>query len=379
MHGAGLANGSLFERAVAIRDAAWGRTATYSRKVFIPLTNLCRDECGYCVFARPPEEDGAGYLTPDEVLAIARRGEAAGCKEALFSLGERPEKRFPQARKALRRLGYETTIEYLVDMCRLVRDETGLLPHANPGRMTREELTMLRPVTASMGMMLESVSDRLHARGGAHFRCPDKVPAVRLETLRAAGRLNIPFTTGILIGIGETREERVASLEAIVEIQNEYGHIQEVIIQNFLPKPGTPMAHGRAPSLADMLETIALARVILPEDVGLQAPPNLTPGRYGRFLDAGINDWGGVSPITRDHINPEAAWPKIEELAEETRRHGMELKERLTLYPKFTAEPERWLAPEIREKCLSLAYEMPGYGLGSESGMRHGEKRSGRC
>ncbi|MEK8023922.1 MAG: 7,8-didemethyl-8-hydroxy-5-deazariboflavin synthase CofG [Candidatus Hydrogenedentota bacterium] len=346
---------TLMSRSAARRDAAWGRMVTYSRKVFIPLTNLCLDKCGYCVFARPPEEEAARYMTPEEVLAVAERGRTLGCKEALFSLGERPELRHAKARESLARLGYETTIAYLRAMCALVLEKTGLLPHANPGALSESELRSLMPVAGSMGMMLENISERLMEPGQAHFQCPDKHPVRRIATLEAAGRLKIPFTTGILIGIGETWEERIATLEAIARIHHEFGHIQEVIVQNFRAKPGIRAESWPEPPLDDMLRTIAAARLILPDEVSIQAPPNLMPDEYGRYIDAGLNDWGGVSPATADHINPERAWPKIAELADVTAGRGFQLAERLTIYPRYLGDPDRFVAEEMRGPIFRLA------------------------
>lgn len=337
----------LCRRAAGKRDAAWGSVVTYSRKVFIPLTNLCRDTCGYCVFAQPPTSPSARYLRPDEVLDIARAGQRLGCKEALFSLGEKPEVRYREAREALARLGYASTIEYLRDMCALVIRETGLLPHANPGTLSDDEIRLLRPGTASMGMMLETVSRRLMQKGQAHHACPDKEPDMRLATLERAGQLNIPFTTGILIGIGETWEERIDSLNAIRDIHRRHGHIQEVIIQNFRAKPGIRMATCAEPDFDDMMRTLAAARLILDPDISLQAPPNLQSERFAEYIGAGLNDWGGVSPLTPDHINPERAWPEIARLREATESMGCELRERLTIYPKYLAEAERFVAPEM--------------------------------
>lgn len=337
---------ALMAAASALRDRGKGATVTYSRKVFIPLTNLCRQKCGYCTFARGPRDPLAHTMTPDEVLAVARAGAAAGCKEALFSLGEAPEEVYGFYREQLRALGHETTISYLRAMAELVLRETGLLPHVNPGVMTFDEIASLREVSVSMGLMLETVSERLTARGQAHFNCPGKVPAVRLRTLRDAGRLDVAFTTGILIGIGETPEERVDSLVAIRELHEEYGHIQEVIVQNFRVKDDIVMRHEREPSALDMVKTIATARLLLGPDMNIQAPPNLTPDAYGVYLLAGINDWGGVSPVTRDHINPEAPWPKILELREVTREAGFELRERLAVYPEFVSD--RWVPPACR-------------------------------
>jgi FO synthase len=323
---------------------------TYSPKVFIPLTKLCRDVCHYCTFAGPPRRGERAYLTPDEVLDIARAGAAAGCTEALFTLGDKPERRYRVARDELAALDCETTIEYLVRMCGLVLEETGLLPHANPGVMTRDELAALREVTASQGIMLETASDRLSERGGPHFGSPDKRPAARLETIRLAGELRVPFTTGILIGIGETREERIEALEAIAALHREYGHVQEVIVQNFRAKPGTKMADHPEPSLADLLWTAAAARIILPADVHVQCPPNLSYDEFPRLLDAGIDDWGGVSPVTIDHVNPEAPWPEIERLRDGTEAHGLALAPRLPVYPEFVSG--LWLAPRVLTQAV---------------------------
>jgi FO synthase len=330
-----------------LRDRGKGRTVTYSRKVFIPLTNLCRDSCGYCTFAKGPRHPDARTMEPADVLSVAEAGAATGCKEALFSLGERPEDRYATMRAHLNRLGYASTNAYLASMCALVLRETGLIPHANGGVMTRNELHALREVNGSMGLMLESVSDRLLERGQAHYNCVGKAPATRIETIAVAGELGIPFTTGILIGIGETPEERVDSLFAIRELQRRYGHIQEVIIQNFRVKPTIRMRNWPEPSLTDMLTTIAVARLILGPEMNLQAPPNLflepeqaegpITGRndVSAYLAAGINDWGGVSPVTIDHINPERAWPAITNLRRVTERTGFALRERLCVYPEY--------------------------------------------
>jgi len=331
---------ALFQAAAHVRTCYKGRRITYSRKVFIPLTNLCRDKCAYCTFARAPNDPRAHTMTPDEVLAVARQGAAYGCKEALFSLGDKPEARHARAREDLARLGYRSTFEYLRDMAELVLEETGLLPHINAGILTREQMAALRPVSASMGIMLESVSERLLEPGQAHYGCPDKVPSVRFQMLREAGELRIPFTTGILIGIGETPEERVDALFAIADIHARYGHIQEVIIQNFRAKPDIRFADWPEPSAFDMMRTIAVARLILGGEMNIQAPPNLTPDAYGMYLLAGINDWGGVSPVTRDHINPEAPWPKLTELADVTAAFGFTLHERLAIYPEFATQRE---------------------------------------
>ncbi|HSU04822.1 MAG TPA: 5-amino-6-(D-ribitylamino)uracil--L-tyrosine 4-hydroxyphenyl transferase CofH [Acetobacteraceae bacterium] len=337
----------LTASATAIRDATHGRTVSYSRKVFIPLTKLCRDVCHYCTFAERPRAGHAAYLSADQVLAIARAGAAAGCTEALFTLGDKPELRYRAAREALATLGARSTIDYLRDMCALVLRETGLLPHVNPGVMTHEEIAALRDVSASQGVMLESVSTRLCEPGGVHFGSPDKLPEHRLETIRIAGELAVPFTTGILIGIGETRRERLESLLAIRDLHRAHGHIQEVIVQNFRAKPGTKRAQAPEPDLDDLLFSIAAARLILPPDVHVQAPPNLSPGVYERLIAAGIDDWGGVSPVTPDHVNPEAPWPAIEALAARTADAGKVLIARLPVYPEFAQAAERWLAPAI--------------------------------
>jgi FO synthase len=344
--------GELLAEARRIRDCHHGTRVTYSPKVFIPLTMLCRDHCGYCTFAKPPARLGAAaYLDPGQVLEIARAGAAAGCSEALFTLGERPEERYPVARDALAALGHGSTVDYLVESCRLVRDETGLLPHANAGALLPEELAALRKVTASQGMMLESLSERLHEPGGPHARCQTKLPARRLATLEAAGELAIPFTTGILVGIGETRPERLEALAAIAAAHRRHGHVQEVIVQNFRPKPGTAMAGAAPPSLEDYLWTIAAARVLLDPGIHLQAPPNLTED-FGVLLEAGIDDWGGVSPVTADHVNPEAPWPALDRLRQVTEAAGMTLAPRLTVYPEFAADPDRWLDPDLRFPVL---------------------------
>jgi 7,8-didemethyl-8-hydroxy-5-deazariboflavin synthase CofG subunit len=342
----------LLRDASLLRDARTGAVVTYSRKVFIPLTNLCRDRCAYCTFARVPGDGLAHTMTPGEVLAVARQGREAGCKEALFSLGDKPELRYPEYRDWLQRQGFHSTIEYLTAMCRLVLEETGLLPHANPGVLSRDEMQQLRPVNVSLGMMLETASRRLLQPGEAHYRCPDKVPAVRLAALEAAGALRIPFTTGILIGIGETIEERVDALFAIREAHERYGHIQEVIVQNFRAKPDTLFAGRTEPSALDVARTAAVARLILGADMNLQVPPNLSHDSYGFFLLAGINDWGGISPVTRDFINPEMAWPQIPALRSVTQEAGFELRERLAAYPEFLREPG-WLVEPLRERAAA--------------------------
>ena len=337
----------LMGSARAVRDAAHGTRVTFSPKVFIPLTMLCRDRCGYCTFAKAPARIDSPYLTPDEVLAIARSGAETGCHEALFTLGERPEDRYPVARSWLRENGYTSTVEYLAAMCRLVLEETGLLPHANAGALLDEELSSLRAMSASQGMMLETLRPDLAAHRGS----PDKTPQRRLATLEAAGRLSIPFTTGILVGIGETRSDRVEALEAIAASHRRHGHVQEVIVQNFLPKPGTSMARSAACPTDEFLDAIALARLILPPEVHIQAPPNLSDD-FGVLLDAGIDDWGGVSPVTADHVNPDRPWPALERLRAVTESRGFSLAPRLTVYPSFAHEPERWLDGNLRFAVL---------------------------
>ena len=326
-----------------LRALGTGSVVTYSPKVFIPLTKLCRDVCHYCTFAQPPKRGERAYMSIDEVLAVASSGAAAGCHEALFTLGDKPELRYKAAREELAALGCETTLEYLARASKAVLDETGLLPHLNPGVLTRDDLVMLREVSVSMGIMLETSSERLSQRGGPHFGSPDKHPAVRLETLELAGELAVPFTTGILIGIGETREERVETLLAIKASHDRHGHIQEVIVQNFRAKPGTKMHDAPEPSLDDLLWTAAAARVILGPAMHIQCPPNLSYEGFPRLLDAGIDDWGGVSPVTIDHVNPEAPWPDLVLLDRATRGQGLELVPRLPLYPDFVADLPRWV------------------------------------
>jgi FO synthase len=334
----------------SVRDEAHGRRVTFSPKVFIPLTMLCRDRCGYCTFAKAPSRLAAPYLTPDEVLAIARAGRDAGCHEALFTLGERPELRYPVARDWLAAHGFASTVDYLAEACRLVLDETGLLPHANAGALFADELARLRPVAASQGMMLESLAEGLAAHRGA----PDKEPARRLATLEAAGELSIPFTTGILVGIGDDRAGQLRALHAIAEAHARHGHVQEVIVQNFLPKPGTAMAKAAPCPAEDLQWAIAAARLVLPPEVHVQAPPNLSDD-LAPLLDAGIDDWGGVSPVTADHVNPERAWPALRVLREATEAAGHVLAARLTVYPAFALEPERWLDPALRFGVLDVA------------------------
>jgi FO synthase len=351
----------LLRRAGAVRDRAFGTRVTFSPKVFIPLTMLCRDRCGYCTFAKAPARIESPYMTPEQVLDVARRGAEMGCHEALFTLGERPEERYPVAREWLTERGYASTVEYLAAMCRLVVEETGLLPHANAGALFPDELALLRPVTASQGMMVETLREDLDAHRGS----PDKVPARRLATLDAAGALAIPFTTGILVGIGESRADRIQALEAIAASHARHGHIQEVIVQNFLPKADTAMRRADPCPEPDFLDAIALARTILPPDIHLQAPPNLSDD-FGRLLEAGIDDWGGVSPVTADFVNPERPWPSLDRLRRATEDARFTLAPRLTIYPEFAADPDRWLDPGMRFPVLdrsdaeSLGRDDPG-------------------
>ena len=324
----------LLAAAAELRDRFKPGVITYSRKVFIPLTNLCRDYCGYCTFRRDPGQPGAHTMTPEEVLAVARAGEKLGCTEALFSLGDKPELIFPEMREALRRLGYRSTLHYLEAMCEVVLRETKLLPHPNPGLMSAEWIARLAAVSPSMGLMLETTNDSLLASGAAHDNAPDKVPSKRLCVIEKAGRQGAPFTTGILVGIGESPEDRVDALLAIRDLHQRYGHIQEVIIQNFRVKPEIPMSRWPEPTRREVLRTIAVARLLMPE-VNIQAPPNLSDPDYEELLDAGINDWGGVSPLTPDFINPERPWPHLEELEARTRAKGFELRQRLPVYPEF--------------------------------------------
>ncbi|WP_336966616.1 5-amino-6-(D-ribitylamino)uracil--L-tyrosine 4-hydroxyphenyl transferase CofH [Sphingobium aquiterrae] len=333
---------TLMMRAAALRDSGHGIIQTYSPKVFIPLTQLCRDACGYCTFAHPPRRGEAAFMTRDEVLAVARAGAAAGCAEALFTLGDKPELRYLSVRDELVRLGHETTLSYLAEMCSLVAEETGLLPHVNAGVMGAEDLAMLRRVSVSQGLMLEGVAPALAERVGPHYGSPDKLPERRLETIRLAGTLSIPFTSGILIGIGETRTDRIAALLALRDLHREHGHIQEIIIQNFRAKPGTRMAGVPEPTLDDLLWTIAVARLLFGPAMTIQAPPNLTPESYPMLIAAGINDWGGVSPVTPDHVNPEAPWPHLAELRARTAAGGKRLVARLPVHSPYMADVVRW-------------------------------------
>ena len=351
---------ALMAAAAALRDAGHGDVVTYSRKVFIPLTRLCRDVCHYCTFAAPPKRGEAAYMTPDEVLAVARAGAAEGCKEALFTLGDKPELRYRAARDELAGLGFETTVSYLAWMARLVFEETGLLPHPNPGVMSAGDIEDLRRVSVSQGLMLEGTAPGLSRQGGAHHGSPDKAPAVRLETMRLAGAAGVPFTSGILIGIGETRLQRIEALLALRDLDDCHGHIQEIIVQNFRAKPGTRMAAAPEPELDELLWTIAVARLLFGAGANIQAPPNLSPGALGRLVDAGINDWGGVSPVTPDHVNPEAPWPHLDDLAQHTAAAGKVLTERLALYPAYARDPERWLDAALRRPVLD-AIDAEGY------------------
>jgi len=343
---------ALIAQASRLRDLGHGEVVSYSRKVFIPLTRLCRDVCHYCTFATTPRKGARAYLSPEEVLEIARAGERAGCHEALFTLGDKPELRYAAAREELARLGHPTTLSYLAEMCALLLHETSLLPHVNPGVMSREEVAALRRVSVSQGIMLENVSTRLCERGGAHYGSPDKAPAVRMETMRHAGELKVPFTTGILIGIGETREERIDSLLAIRTLHESYGHIQEVIIQNFRAKSATKMAGAPEPGFAELMWTLAVARIIFGPDMNLQVPPNLTPDAYTQLIAAGLNDWGGVSPVTPDHVNPEMPWPAIVRLRENTEGAGKVLVERLAVYPDFCRAATTWQDPALVSRVL---------------------------
>jgi 7,8-didemethyl-8-hydroxy-5-deazariboflavin synthase CofG subunit len=343
----------LLEAAGRLRDQARGRRITFSAKVFVPLTTLCRDYCGYCTFRRDPGEPGARTLTPEEVVALVQAGARLGAKEALFSLGDRPEAAFEEHRRFLRRMGHRTTLEYLRAMCDLVLEESPLLPHANPGLMGERELLALREVNVSMGLMLETTSERLLAPGMPHHRAPDKVPARRLRTLELAGKLQIPFTTGLLIGIGETPAERVDALLAIRDLHERYGHIQEVLVQNFRAKPRIPMAGHPEPTGGEMLRTVAVARLLLGGAMSVQAPPNLSGEGYPALLAAGLSDWGGVSPLTPDHINPEAPWPAIRALRQATEAAGFDLRERLAIYPEYALRPE-FVAEGLRPRVAAL-------------------------
>ncbi|GAB3309310.1 radical SAM protein [Haliea atlantica] len=342
----------LLAVAAQLRDRGHGNLVTYSRKVFIPLTRLCRDVCHYCTFATTPKKVESPYLSVEEVLELCRQGAAMGCQEALLTLGEKPELRYRAAREALAEMGFATTLEYVAHVAQRILEETGLLPHINAGCMSDEEIAFLRPVSASMGIMLESAAERLCEKGMPHYGSPDKVPAVRLETLERAGAAKVPFTSGILIGIGETRRERIESLLALREVHQRHGHLQEIIVQNFRAKPGTLMAGAPEPDLDELLWTLAVARILFGAEMSLQAPPNLSPGVLPQLLGAGINDWGGVSPLTPDHVNPEAPWPHLDQLARETASAGKFLEQRLTIYPAYALQADTWLDPALRAAVM---------------------------
>lgn len=339
---------AMMSAAEAMTLSGFGPLATYSRKVFIPLTELCRDVCHYCTFAKSPKRVRQAYLSLDQVRAIAQAGKAAGCREALFTLGDKPELRFPEAAAELMGMGFATTLEYLREAARVVLEETGLLPHLNPGLMNDADYAALRPVSASMGLMLETASDRLSEKGGPHYGSPDKLPAARIASIEAAGRAKVPFTTGLLIGIGETRRERLEALVIIRDLHARYGHIQEAIIQNFRAKDDTRMARAPELPLGEHLWTIAAARLILGPDMSIQAPPNLRAGALAELVRAGVNDWGGVSPVTPDHVNPEAPWPHLDDLEAETEAAGRILRERLAIGPAYSQRPETWLDPALQ-------------------------------
>jgi FO synthase len=364
-----VAAGDLTGEAARLRDEGFGALITYSRKVFLPLTQLCRDSCHYCTFAKAPRHLRSPYMTVEEAVAVAAQGAQLGCKEALFTLGERPELRYRAARAWLDEQGFASTLHYVAHVAAAVRDRTGLLPHINAGCMSAEEMALLRPVSASMGLMLESTAERLAEKGGPHYGSPDKLPRVRLETLAEAGRQKVPFTTGLLIGIGETRQERIDALQAIAELHGRYGHIQEVIIQNFVPKPGTIMAHAPAAAREELLWSIAAARLVLGAHMSIQAPPNLSPAPLPELIGAGINDWGGVSPLTPDYVNPEMPWPEIERLRSESERGGKMLVERLTIYPAYAKSPGEWLDAAMRRPVLE---QSDGAALAREDRWRTG-------
>ena len=345
---------ALLQIAGQLRDTGHGQLVSYSRKVFIPLTKLCRDFCHYCTFAQPPKRNRHNFMTPDEVLALVKQGEDAGCKEALFTLGDKPELRYRAARDELAELGHETTLSYLAEMAGRLLAETKLLPHLNAGVMSAEDLRTLRQVSVSQGLMLESASRRLCEKGGPHYGSPDKHPEARLETIRQAGIAKIPFTSGILIGIGETRRERIESLLALRELHERHGHLQEIIIQNFRAKPDTKMANAPEPSLEELVWTIAVARIVFGPEMNLQAPPNLSAGNLASLIGAGINDWGGVSPVTPDHVNPEAPWPELLKLSQATAECGKLLTERLAIYPEYAVADETWLAEAVRPQVRHL-------------------------
>lgn len=348
----------LLAVAGALRDRAKGRTVTYSRKVFLPITNLCRDRCSYCTFRKDPDDPGAWTMTRADIATWLDRAAVLGCKEALMCLGDKPEAAYPSYRRTLAELGHRTTVGYVREACEMAL-AAGLLPHTNAGVMTAEEMETLRPVNVSLGLMLENVSPRLRGRGMAHQYAPDKEPARRLAMIADAGRLRIPFTTGILLGIGETPEERVDALFAIADLHERWGHVQEVIVQNFRAKPETPMADAVDPTAGDMARAVAVARLVLGADMNVQAPPNLSPDDHRLLLRAGINDWGGISPVTRDYVNPEAAWPAIAALAATCRDEGFDLRERLAIYPPYVREEylDATLAAPVGRLRLAIAKE----------------------
>jgi FO synthase len=355
---------TLLETAAALRDRFKGRSVSYSRKVFIPLTHLCRDYCGYCTFRADPQTGVQPYMTPDDVLSVAEAGSRAGCKEALFSLGDQPERVFPEAKAFLKFLGFDRTLEYLAAMSELVLEKTGLLPHSNPGLMPADDLRRLRETNVSVGLMIESASPRLGRPAGAHWKAPDKVPSLRLRTAEEAGRLSMAFTTGILIGIGETLEERLDALFAIRSVHEKHGHIQEVIVQPFRAKPDIRMAQAPEPSGEDLQRTIAVARLVLGGEMNIQSPPNLVSETYPELLKAGINDWGGVSPVTKDFINPESAWPQISELSARTASSGFVLRERLAIYPEFSLRTD-FINDRLRPHVEKLRCD-DGYARGND-------------
>ena len=356
---------ALLAVAAALRDRHKGKVVTFSPKIFLPLTNLCRDFCGYCTFRKAPDEPGAKTMTLDEVLRVARQGASLGCTEVLFSLGDKPEAIYPEMKAFLEKRGHKRTLDYLYEACRAVLEETELLPHSNPGVMGKKDLERLKEINISMGLMLENISDRLMLPGMAHDNAPDKKPAIRLRMIEEGGRLRIPFTTGILIGIGENWEERIDSLFAIRDLHARYGHIQEVIIQNFRAKSEIPMRHHPEPGHEEMLKTIALARLIFGGQMNLQAPPNLTPDHYELYLEAGINDWGGVSPLTPDFINPEAPWPALQSLRDKSAAAGFELKARLPIYPEFIFQGDKFIPRTLVPHVERLA---GADGLGKNGG-----------
>ncbi len=360
VHGSHRDLQGLCRAASITRDRGKGRTVTFSPKVFIPLTRLCRDFCGYCTFRQSPSEAATMYMTTEEALAVARAGQKLGCTEALFTLGEHPEQRYPEAREWLKAAGFQSTLSYLTHVSAETLAHTSMLPHANPGIMSRRELAALRPVNASMGVMLEILSERLCLEGGPHHLAPSKRPSVRLKTLDLAGQLKVPFTTGILIGIGETRKERIETLLAIRDSHRRYGHVQEVIVQNFRAKVDTAMGNHPDAATEDLLWTVAASRLILGPSVNLQVPPNLNHSDYPLFLNAGINDWGGVSPLTIDYVNPEAPWPQISQLRRRTETMGFQLKPRLPIYPEFFMERDDFADPAVRERLLDMA-DADGY------------------